>query len=559
QLDAFAKKHKPADYAKDSYLAQPLSEMHSDDRFANYGSHFFSKSLVTALTLIGIFLIIIACVNFINLATAQAVNRSKEVGVRKVLGSNRKQLALQFMGETVLITTASIFVALLIASIVLPFLNKLLEVQMTMNFIHTPILIWFLLTIFILVTLLSGFYPALVISGFNPITALRSKVSTSTAGGISLRRGLVVLQFIIAHILIIGTLIVVSQMNYFRNASLGFDKAAIITVPVPGDSISHTQIDYLHNKFTQNPAIKNISFSYKSPSAEGNWNSDFKFDHAEKNTNFGANLKWADVDYFKTYGMQFVAGRAYYPSDTVKEFVVNETLLKKLGVTDPKKAIGKQIDFWEGKMVGQIVGVVRDFNSYSLREPMAPVVLSTWKNVYQTINIKVKQGEEKKVLALVEKEWNATFPNYVYEYQFLDETINNFYKQENQLSQLYKIFAAIAIFISCLGLYGLVSFMVVQRTKEVGIRKVLGANVANIVYLLSKEFSLLILVAFAIAGPVAYYIMHKWLQNYTYRIPLGASIFLLAIISSMLIAWITVGHRAIRAALANPVKSLRTE
>jgi len=430
ELDAFAKKHKPAEYVKDSYIVQPLSAMHSDDRFANFGSHFFSKSLVTALTLIGIFLIIIACVNFINLATAQAVNRSKEVGVRKVLGGSRKQLALQFLGETALITIAAIFSAVLIAATVLPFLNKLLEVQMTMNFINTPILIVFLVAVFILVTFLSGFYPALVLSGFNPITALKSKVSASTAGGISLRRGLVILQFIIAHILIIGTLIVVSQMNYFRNASLGFDKAAIITVPVPGDSISHTQINYLRNKLTQNPAIKNISFSYKSPSAEGNWNSDFKFDHAEKNTNFSANLKWADVDYFKTYNIQFVAGRPYYPSDTVKEFVVNETLLKKLGVTDPQKGVGKQIDFWEGKMVGTIVGVVKDFNSFSLREPMAPVVLSTWKNVYQTINIKVKQGEEKPVLALLEKEWNTVFPDYVYEYQFLDETINNFYKQD---------------------------------------------------------------------------------------------------------------------------------
>jgi len=190
---------------------------------------------------------------------------------------------------------------------------------------------------------------------------------------------------------------------------------------------------------------------------------------------------------------------------------------------------------------------------------MAPVVLSTWKDVYQTINIRIKEGKEKAVLPAVEKLWNENFPDYVYEYSFLDDTIKNFYQQENQLSILYKIFAAIAIFISCLGLYGLVSFMAVQRTKEVGIRKVLGATARNIVYLLSKEFSLLIIIAFVIAGPVAYYILHKWLQNYTYRIPLGVGVFLMAIIGSMIIAWITVGHRAIKAAIANPVKSLRTE
>ena len=389
--------------------------------------------------------------------------------------------------------------------------------------------------------------------------AIKSKVSSGRVGGITLRRGLVVLQFAIAHILIIGTLIVVNQMTYFRNASLGFDKAAIINTPVPGDSISHIKIDFLRNQLLQNPDIKNVSFSYSSPSAEGNWNSDFKFDNSQKNTDFSANLKWADNDYFKTYNLQFVAGRPYYANDTVHEFVVNETLLRKLGIKNAKDAIGKQINFWDGVKVAPIVGVIRDFNSYSLRQPMAPVILSTWKEVYQTINIKIKPGREKATLAFVEKLWNTSFPDYVYEFKFLNKTIEDFYKQENQLSQLYKIFAGIAIFISCLGLYGLISFMAVQRTKEVGIRKVLGASAVKIVYLFSKEFTLLIGIAFLIAAPIAGYIMQKWLQNYTYRIDLGISIFLIAIISSILIAWLTVGYRAIKAAIANPVKSLRTE
>jgi ABC-type antimicrobial peptide transport system permease subunit len=359
--------------------------------------------------------------------------------------------------------------------------------------------------------------------------------------------------------LIIGMLIVVSQMDYFKNASLGFDKAAIINVPIPGDSITHTKLAYMRDRMSANTDIQNVSFSFASPSSESNWNSDFKFDHAGKTTNFSANLKWADANYFKTYNLQFVAGHGYSESDTVREFVVNETLLRKLGVRNPQDAIGKEINFWNGGKVANIVGVIGDFNSYSLREPMAAVVLSTWKDVYQTINIKIKPGAEKAVLAFVEKLWNENFPDYVYQYQFLDQTIVNFYKQENQLSMLYKIFAGIAIFISCLGLYGLVSFMAVQRTKEVGIRKVLGASAQNIVYLLSKEFTLLIIIAFVISAPVAYYIMHQWLQNYSYRIELGAPIFLLAIISSIIIAWITVGHRAIKTAMANPVKSLRTE
>ena len=557
-LGTFAKKHRPAEYAKDAFIAQPLTTIHSDERFGNYGDHFFSDSLVTVLRLIGLFLILIACVNFVNLATAQAVNRSKEVGVRKVLGSNRGQLAAQFLSETSIIVVFALVISVVISYLVLPSLNELLNTKMTLDF-SNPSMILFLIAVLIGVSLLSGIYPAMVISGFNPITALKNKISSRMAGGISLRRVLVILQFAIAHVMIIGTLIAMSQMNFFRNATLGFDQSAIINVNIPGDSISRTKMDYLQNELSKNQDIKNVSFSYRSPSADGNWNSDFKFDHSAKNTNFSANLKWADVNYFETYKIQFVAGRPYHESDTVREFVVNETLLRKLGITDPKQAINKQIDFWDGNKVGPIVGVIRDFNSFSLRDPMAPVVLSTWKDVYQTINIRIKEGREKAVLPFVEKLWNKIYPDYVYQYSFLDETIANFYQQEARLSTLYKIFAAIAIFISCLGLYGLVSFMASQRTKEVGIRKVLGASAGNIVFLLSKEFSILIIIAFTIAVPVAYYIMNNWLQNYTYRIEIGIALFAFALLGSMAIAWITVGHRAIKAAIANPVKSLRTE
>jgi putative ABC transport system permease protein len=559
ELVTFAKRHKPETSLKDYYLAQPLSDIHYNKDFGNFRNHTFSKSLITALELIGLFLILVACVNFVNLATAQAINRSKEVGVRKVLGGNRNQLAFQFLSETAVITVFSMIVALLIAFAALPFLNVLLSVKMEMSFVKDPSLLIFIVSVIAGVTMLSGLYPAFVLSSFNPVTALKSRIAAKSTGGISLRRVLVVLQFSIAHILIIGTLIVVSQMNYFNNASLGFDKAAIVNVNIPNDSISNTKIDFLRNELKSNPDIQNVSFSFASPASNGNWNTDFRFDHQISNTNFSASLKWADVDYFKTYNMQFVAGEPYRESDTVNGFVVNEALLEKLSIHDPKQAIGKEINMWDGQMVAPIVGVVKNFNSNSLRDPVEPVLLANKKEDYSTINIKIVKGKETAVLPYVEKLWNQAFPDYVYKFQFLDEKIANFYAQENQLAKLYKIFAGIAILISCLGLYGLVSFMAVQRTKEVGIRKVLGASVSNIVYLLSKEFSLLIIIAFVIAAPVAWYIMHQWLQNYTYRIQLGAPIFILAILSSIVIAWITVGHRAVKAAIANPVKSLRTE
>ena len=558
-LVSFVNKHKPKEYTKDRLIAQPLAAIHFDDRFGNYSNRTFSKELITTFSLIGLFLLIIACVNFINLATAQAVNRSKEVGVRKVLGSNRSQLTFQFLAETALITFFAIFTAIAIAALAIPLVKDLLEIPVNLNFIDNPQLVLFLLIVALIVTGLSGLYPALILSGFNPITALKSKVTSRMIGGISLRRGLVVLQFAIAQVLILGVIIVVNQMDYFRNASLGFDKEAIMTVPVPGDSISTTKYDALKNELLQQQGIKNISFGFGSPSENGNWYSDFKFDGATKSTQFGANLKWSDVDYFKLYNLQFVAGRPYMKSDTVREFVVNETLINKLGILKPEDAIGKELNFWDGEVVAPIVGVIKDFHSNSLRDPVSAVVLGAWKPMYQGMSIKIEPAKTKEVLATVEKSWTKTFPQYVYEYEFLDQKIDNFYRQENQLSQLYKIFAAIAILISCLGLYGLVSFMAVQRTKEVGIRKVLGATAGKIVYLFSKEFTLLIGIAFLIAAPVAWYFMHEWLQDFTFRIKLDAGIFVFTIAISILIAWMTVGYRAIKAALANPVKSLRTE
>jgi putative ABC transport system permease protein len=559
-LKSFVKKHKPADYVKDGFQLQALADMHYNTEISVFSGHPFSKQLLNAISLIGLFLLIIACVNFINLATAQAVNRSKEVGIRKVLGSNRLQLILQFISETLIITLFAVVLAICLAEMALPMLNKLLEIKLNSTFLADPVLIAFLLGVIISVTLLSGFYPAMVLAGFNPIAALKNKITSRHTSGISLRRALVVFQFCIAQILVIGTLVIIHQMNFFRNKSLGFDKDAIMTVPFPGDSLSKSKLSTLRDQLLQQPGIKDLSFSFASPSDNNGWGSDFKYNNAPKQTNFTAQLKWADAEYFNLYKIQFVAGQPYTKGDTIHGYVVNETLLKKLGVRDPKDAIGKYIKLWDDKNKNApIVGVVKDFNIGSLKNEIQPVLMSSWKAVYQKINIKIQPVNINQTLASVEKLWNSTFPDGMYEFQFLDEKIANFYKSEDQLSQLYKIFAGIAIFISCLGLYGLVSFMAVQRTKEVGIRKTLGASIAHIVYLFSKEFTLLIIIAFAISAPISWYFMHKWLQDYTYKISIGPGIFILAIIISVLIAWITVGYKAIKAAVANPVKSLRSE
>jgi len=560
-LQGFYRKHRTDDNPniRTSYHLQPLSDIHFDNRFGNFNQRTFSKKLINALSLIGLFLLIVACVNFINLATAQAVNRSKEVGVRKVLGGSRKQLAAQFLGETFLITLCAVMVAVVITWLVLPLLGRLLDIPLSWKHDKLPAVGLFLLITTVGVTLLSGFYPAIILSGFHPIEALKSRMTSKSIGGLSLRRGLVILQFAIAQVLIIGTLVVVSQMKFFKNESMGFAKEAIVTTPLPSDSISRTKTDALRNVLLQQPGIKNISFSYAAPSSGDSWTSDFNFDRSPTPTPFEPSLKWADASYLATYGLQLVAGRNYIETDTVREFLVNESVVRKLGIKNVTDILGKEISFWKGELQGSVVGVVKDFHDNSLRDPISPVVLACRKGNYRIIGIKIDMGRAPAALATIEKTWNTFFPDYIYDYKFLDEQIAGFYKQENQLSKLYTLFAAIAIFISCLGLYGLVSFMAVQRTKEVGIRKVLGASIAHIMYLFSKEFTLLIGIAFIIAAPLAWYIMHRWLGNFAFQISLGIGFFVLAIIGSLLVAWITVGYKAFRSAIANPVKSLRTE
>ena len=558
-LNTFVKKHKPIEYQNDRLAVQPLSEIHFDNRFDNYNHHTFSKELITALTLIGFFLLIIACVNFINLSTAKAVNRSREVGVRKVLGSNRLQLALQFISETFLITVTAVIIASVLSEFVINYLNQFLNLKLSLHFFTDTQLLIFQLLLIIVITILSGFYPAIVLSGFNPISVIKNKMTVNTIGGVSLRRGLVVFQFVIAQVMIIAMIVVISQMDYFKNASLGFNKDSVLLVPIPGDSISIAKSKGLKNRLLENSNIKNISLSAFSPIDDSHWSSDFKFDNSPNSTDFNADLKWADADFFKTYNIKFIAGSSFKEADSVKGFVVNETLVKKLGFNNPQDIIGKKINFWKGQIVAPIVGVVKDFHSSSLHKIINPVVIGSWNDVYGLLNIKVSISNLPSTMLSIEKTWESTYPNFLYQYKFLDDKIDSFYKSESTLSVLYSIFAGIAIFISCLGLYGLISFMTIQRTKEVGIRKVLGASAINIIYLFSKEFTLLILTAFLLASPIAYYIMQQWLNKFAYRINISIGIFLLTIAVSLLVAWIAVGYRAIRAGNANPVKSLRYE
>jgi putative ABC transport system permease protein len=560
QLPAFVKRNYQED--KESSFTQlsfqPLKDMHLDKRFEIYGSGGLSKTELWSLGLIGLFLLLVACINFVNLATAQSVSRAKEIGVRKVLGSTRIQLLQQFLNETALITICSLLIGCLIVMLALPALSDVMHKPIRLHIQDYPAVAVFLLLTGVIVTFLAGFYPAMVLSGFNPIAAIKSKITTRTVGGISLRRSLVVLQFLIAQLLVIGTLVVVKQMDFFRKRELGFQKESIVLLNLPSDDQYKPKYAYLKDQLSQIPGVTAAALCMDAPSSRSGWYTDVFFDTNPEKQPFSVNRQFGDTGYFSTFKLNLAAGRLPYASDTVREVVVNETFVKKLGLKSANDVIGKMIGF-DNISRYPVVGVVKDYNNKSLREAIEPIVMSTSFDKYNYVALRLNPAKMKPALSEVEKLFTGVFPTYMYDRTFLDERIKDYYTAETTTAQLFKVFSFLAIFISCLGLYGLISFMAVQKTKEVGIRKVLGASVQSIVYLFSKEFTILIGISFLIAAPLGYYFMQGWLNNFHYHTNIGWGVFAMSVLISVIISWCTVGYKAIRAALVNPVKSLKTE
>lgn len=561
QLPGFVKKYYQEETrhvsSRTQLHFQPLSDVHLNEQYGTYTGDELSKKELWALGLIGLFLLLVACINFINLSTAQSVNRAKEVGVRKVLGSNRQDLLLQFLGETALVTFCALIIACILAEIALPGLANLLGKFVPMNLLYYPSILLFLGGIFVVVTFLAGAYPGMVLSGFDPVAAIKSKITAKTVGGISLRRGLVVLQFVIAQLLIIGTLVVVKQMDYFRNRPMGFEKKAIATLDLPSDSSLQVKYGYLKTQLLRIPGVQSASFCSEAPIG-GGWYRSFRFDGRPDQQDFNLSYRSADTSYLNTFHISMVAGRFLQASDSMRELVLNEMAVRKLGFTHPADIIGKTMSLDESPPL-PIVGVVSDFNSKSLRDPIVPLVMAVEPRAFGVLAVRVDPEKMEQTMKAVQAKFTEIYPTYMYSAPWLDESIVGYYRTEAITATLFKIFAGLAIFISCLGLYGLVSFMAVQKTKEVGIRKVLGASVQSIVYLFSKEFTVLIGVAFLVAAPVGYYFMHYWLSGFYYHVGIDWLVFLLAISTSVLVAWLTVGYKAVKAATVSPVKSLKSE
>ncbi|GAB5523184.1 MAG: ABC transporter permease [Roseivirga sp.] len=559
RLKNIVSKYQPDDEDSESYHLQALTDIHFNEAYVTHGGQTMGWQLLWGCTITALILILTACINFINLATAQAVKRSKEVGVRKVLGGSKRQLIYQFISETFLITMVAVIISLGFAELVLNRLQGLLGYELTLDLLNDTTMMAYLVAIIAGVTLLAGLYPSFILSSLNPVAAMKRSRTSQVSGKFNLRRGLVIAQFLISQFLIICTLVVVAQMRHFYTADMGFSKEAIVSFPMPEPGFKNGRI--LKDRLTSIPNIETISFHLGAPLSTNNLGSDFNYEPLANETDFDAQFKIVDDQYLELFGIELLAGRKLMAGDTLfKNTVITETVMRMIGFDDPQEVVGVKVRTgFNGAKT--IVGVVKDFHAHSLKSEITPLFLLGYPTFNFEGAIKVKGGKESfaSTIASLEKEWNAVFPDYTFEHTVFEDRVAEDYSQEADLLILFQIFSGIAIFIGCLGLYGLVAFMANHKTKEIGVRKVLGASVTQIISIFSKELLTLIAVSFLIAAPVGYYVMTQWLQDFEYNISIEAWMFLVAITFTFLIGGFTTGFRSLRAARANPVDSLRSE
>ncbi|WP_207515874.1 ABC transporter permease [Longitalea luteola] len=515
-----------------------------------------NKKMVYIFMSIAILILFIACINFMNLATARATDRAKEVGLRKVLGAVRKQLACQFIFESLLFATVAAISALLLLQLIMPAYCGFLGYQLPSYWLN-PWIYVFTIGVIIVVGLLAGSYPAFMLSSFTPIESLKGKLKTGKQGSF-FRKALVVFQFGISVLLIVCVAIVMKQMNYVRNTDMGFNKEQSMIVRLDNGSIWNKKIQF-KNILQADPAVASVSLMSGEP---GGFYDTHGFEtEGRPGEKFMFNTEFADFEYVKTLGLTIIAGRDFDPvfiTDSVNSVLINRTAATRLGYT-PRQAVGKWIKNLHDSLPRTIVGVVEDYHFTSLKKAIAPLVISTDSYDRRLALIRLKAGNVQAAINRIKKMYSNAAPDYPFEYDFLDEQFNKLYRAEIKQETLLSVFSCIAIGIACLGLFGLASYTAVKRTKEIGVRKVLGSSVENIVLLLSKDLLKPVLIGTMMALPAGYFIMQNWLQEFAYRTSIQWYLFLAAAMVALLIALLTVSVQAVKAALANPVKSLRTE
>jgi ABC-type antimicrobial peptide transport system permease subunit len=553
-------KLSPGNQDQAKFLLQPLGDIHFNGDYKDSYSRKAHLPTLYGLMAIAAFILIIASINFVNLSTAQSVQRAKEIGIRKVLGSSRINIILQFLCEIFLLTLFAVGLSLLVMKPVIYLFHDLLPPGIELG-LYKPITIVFLLLLTLVTSLLAGFYPAKVLSGYLPVISLKGEGSRQVTQGGYLRKALIVFQFTVSLVFIIATLIIGNQIRYMLNQDMGFTKDAIINISTDGN-YPRAQVKLLADRLKGLSEVQMVSLNYGPPADLGHSGTSITYNKAEVNTTFLG----TDENYIPLYQLKIIAGRNIFSSDTIRELVINENCARGLGFNKPEDALGKLVDFGFGNgpvdVKRPIVGVVADFHSKSLHDPIEPVTIANDRGRTIAIKLSSQSTQPKEfqlAIAQIEKLWKSIYPNDPFEYRILDDQIAKFYNSYQKTNQIMNTAMIIAIFISCMGLFGLASFTAVQRRKEIGVRKVLGASVSSIVSLLSKDFLKLVILSMALASPIAWYFMSNWLNEFAFRINFSLWIFLLAGSIALFIAFITVSFQAIKAAIANPVKSLRAE
>ncbi|HTD42484.1 MAG TPA: FtsX-like permease family protein [Mucilaginibacter sp.] len=570
QVNAMYKKNNPQspdaikNGSSQTYTVQPLSDIHFNQTYGTFDfSGPASKTRAYLLLVVAGFLLILGCINFINLTTAQATQRAKEIGIRKTMGSTRTQLVVQFLSETFLITLFSVIISVCLAPLILKLFSDFIAPGVKADFISQPGIFLFLFILTIVVCVLSGFYPALMLSGYNPALVLKNQAQSNShkTRNAWLRKSLTVSQFVIAQFFIMATILVSKQIYYALHKDLGFKKDAIVFAETPYKTRKAATNQVMASKLRSLPGVAMVSVGFEPPSSDGTNSTNMVYKDGKKEITTSVEMKFGDENYMKLYHIKILAGRGIEAGDTSKALVINDKYAKVLGFKNPNDAIGKML------ASKRIVGVVADFYTYSLQSPINPLAILAAGNgnFYNgVIHIALKpetarSSDWQKTMASMEKIWKEMYPDDNPNYQFYDKSIEQFYGQEKQTSTLLTWATGLSILISCLGLLGLAIYTTGQRTKEIGVRKVLGASVSQIVALLSRELVLLILLAFVVVTPLAWLAMNKWMENYADKTAISWWIFATSGAGMLLVAFITSSFQTIKAAIVNPVKSLRSE
>lgn len=557
-------KKEKGDNSTHDLILQPLSDIHFNADFDNFDQRVAHKPTLYGLLAVAVFLLLLGCINFINLTTAQGSQRAKEIGIRKTMGSSKSQLIFQFLSETFFITIIATLVSAVLTPVLLKIFSDFIPPELHFDPFQQPIMLLFIALLVIVVSMLSGFYPAWILSSYKPVNILKNQSHNMPGKSRRawMRKSLTVTQFIIAQVFILATLVVSQQIHYTLSKDLGFKKDAILSFSVNYRDTVKAHKAILIEKIKSMPEVAMLGIATGTPTSTNNWSSTITYTNGKKEISTDVELKFADTNYLRQFQLKLLAGSNISQSDTVTQFLINETYSKVLGFRNPQDAVGKFIS-WSNKQV-PITGVLADFHQKSLHSLIKPLAIGNWNKESRELSVSLQPKNAdgsnwKTAIAKIEKIWKDIYPKEDFEYTFFDENIAKYYKAEQNISSLLQWATGLAILISCMGLLGLVMYTTNLRTKEIGVRKVLGASVSQIVSILTKDFLVLVIVAFFIAAPVAWWAMHKWLENFAYRTGMNAWLFIGAGLLTVMIALITISFQTFKAASANPVDSLRTE